>query len=464
MLETKLQITEERDDTIPLYITDHKGLAETLRSIGETAQSWSHAAAFTARAGDHLLVPNSDGTLSCVIAGAPSLSDPFGSLALGMLSRSLPPADYSLKTTQERPDLTAIGWLLGSYSFNVRTNEATNTQKANLVLPVGCNQTEIERIVRGCHLAIDLVNRPANDLGPEALAKAAIELAEKHGAKWEETVGDDLLDANFPLIHTVGRAYCQEPRLVDMIWGNPDHPKVTLVGKGVTFDTGGLDLKPPSSMALMKKDMGGAANILGLAHMIMDAKLNIRLRVLIPIVENSVAGTAFRPGDILTSRHGLMVEVGNTDAEGRLILADALALADEEAPELIVDMATLTGAARVALGPDLTPFYTHDDNIADELNRVASSEADPLWRMPLWQPYDEWLNSDVGDICNAPNRPFAGSIIAALFLDRFVSRTSAHIHIDVYAWTPETRPHALKGGAAQGIRSLYALLKNRYSA
>jgi len=270
------------------------------------------------------------------------------------------------------------------------------------------------------------------------------------------------LTQNFPLIHAVGMASHRAPRLIDLSWGDPGHPKVTLVGKGVCFDSGGLDIKPPSGMLLMKKDMGGAANVLALAQMVMDAKLKVRLRVLIPAVENAVAGNAFRPLDIFPSRAGITVEIGNTDAEGRLVLADALALADEEAPDLLIDIGTLTGAARVALGPDLAPFYTPDERLASDLARCAIFENDPLWRMPLWPAYDSWLDSKTATITNAPSGTFAGSITCALFLQRFVERAKSWLHLDIYAWTPQARPARPEGGECQSARALYKLLSERY--
>ncbi len=274
-------------------------------------------------------------------------------------------------------------------------------------------------------------------------------------------VGDDLLKQNFPLIHAVGRASPRAPRLIDITWGDPAAPKITLVGKGVCFDTGGLDIKPSSGMLIMKKDMGGAACVLGAAHMIMDAKLKVRLRVLIPAVENAISGEAFRPLDIYRSRKGITVEIGNTDAEGRLVLADALALADEEKPELIVDMATLTGAARVALGPDLPAFFATDDALAADVARHAQAENDPVWRLPLWKPYDSMLDSKTADINNVGGA-FAGSITAALFLNRFVTAAKAWAHFDIYGWTPSARPARPEGGECQVARALYALLKERY--
>ena len=282
------------------------------------------------------------------------------------------------------------------------------------------------------------------------------------GLGLEAVVGDNLLIQNFPLIHAVGRASTRPPRLIDLRWGDRKHPKVTLVGKGVCFDTGGLDLKPDSAMLIMKKDMGGAASVLALAHMIMDRGLKVSLRVLIPAVENSVSGSAFRPLDVYPSRKGLTVEIGNTDAEGRLVLADALALADEEEPDLLIDMGTLTGAARVALGPELPPFYTSDEKLAADVARCAISQRDPLWRMPLWAPYDSMLESKVADLNNVSSGSFAGSITCALFLQRFVAKAKAWAHFDVYAWTPSAKPARPEGGECQAARALYALLAERY--
>jgi leucyl aminopeptidase len=314
-------------------------------------------------------------------------------------------------------------------------------------------------------LARDLINAGANDMGPAELAAAAGALAARHGAAFSETVGDTLLDQNFPMIHAVGRAAApgREPRLIDIVAGEPAAAKVTIVGKGVCFDTGGLDIKPSSGMLIMKKDMGGAANALGLAEMILAARLRVRLRVLIPAVENSISGAAFRPGDVLTSRKGLTVEIGNTDAEGRLVLADALALAAEEEPDLLIDLATLTGAARVALGPEVVPFYTRHDQLAADLASHAAAMADPVWRMPLWTPYASMLDSKVADINNTGSAPFAGSITAALFLSRFVPSGIGWIHADIYAWNPSAKPGRPEGGEAQAIRALYAMIEERYS-
>jgi leucyl aminopeptidase len=324
------------------------------------------------------------------------------------------------------------------------------------------DEAETKRIAAAVTLTRDLINTPTNDMGPDALENAARALASEHKAEISVTEGEALLERNFPMIHAVGRAGAIAPRLIDITWGKESDPKVTLVGKGVCFDTGGLDIKPASGMLLMKKDMGGAANVLGLASVVMDAKLPVRLRVLIPAVENSIAGNAFRPGDVLQSRKGLTVEIGNTDAEGRLVLADALALADEEEPELLIDMATLTGAARVALGPDLPPFFTHDDALAEAIAAKAEETADPLWRMPLWQPYAQKLSSRIADINNVTTDGFAGAVTAALFLSRFVEKAKAHVHFDIFGWVPVEKPASPVGGEAQAIRALYLLLKEKY--
>jgi leucyl aminopeptidase len=356
--------------------------------------------------------------------------------------------------------LATLAFALGTYRFG--RYRKTERPDVRLVPPDGIDAADIIRMAEAAALARDLINTPSNDMGPEELAQAAQQLATRFGAQFNCIVGDDLVKQNFPLIHAVGMASTRAPRLIDLSWGDPANPKVTLVGKGVCFDTGGLDIKPSSGMLIMKKDMGGAANVLALAQMVMDARLKVRLRVLIPAVENAVAGNAFRPLDIFKSRKGLNVEIGNTDAEGRLVLADALALADEEKPDLLVDLGTLTGAARVALGPDLPPFYTHDETLAESVAAHAKRENDPLWRMPLWPPYDSWLDSKVADVNNAPSGGFAGSITCALFLQRFVADAKSWLHVDIFGWTPSAKPARPEGGECQAARAIYKLLSERY--
>ncbi len=430
-------------------------------ALPATAHRFAVANAFTAKPGQYLALPAEDGSIAHVLFGIEDQSsawnDPFRP---GQLPGLLPAGTYSFANAPHDTRLAALAFALGSYRFNrYRKSDAPG---ARLVPPDGVDIAETTRMAEAAALARDLINTPPNDMGPDELAQAAQTLADKYGAAYSCIVGDDLLKQNFPLIHAVGMASTRAPRLIDMTWGDPKHPKVTLVGKGVCFDTGGLDLKPSSGMLIMKKDMGGAANVLALAQMIMDAKLKIRLRVLIPAVENSVAGNAFRPLDIFPSRKGVSVEIGNTDAEGRLVLADALTLADEEKPDLLIDLGTLTGAARVALGPDLPPFYTDDEALAADVARHARAENDPLWRMPLWMPYDSWLDSKTANLNNAPGGAFAGSITCALFLKRFVESAKSWLHVDIYGWTPSAKPARPEGGECQAARAIYKLLDERY--
>jgi leucyl aminopeptidase len=428
------------------------------------AEGWQFAKAsgFSAKPGACLALPTPNGAIAQVLFGLDGESsrfrDPFRP---GQLPGLHPPGTYRFANVETQDTrLAALAFALGSYRFS-RYRKA-DAPEVRLVPPDNVDVAEITRIAEATALARDLINTPSNDMGPEQLAVAARELASRFGADFSCVVGDELTEKNFPLIHAVGMASSRAPRLIDFTWGDPAHPKVTLVGKGVCFDTGGLDLKPSSSMLIMKKDMGGAANVLALAQMVMDAKLKLRLRVLIPAVENAVAGNAFRPLDIFTSRKGLTVEIGNTDAEGRLVLADALALADEEKPDLLIDLGTLTGAARVALGPDLPPFYTSDEELAQKLSACAKSENDPLWRLPLWPPYDSWLDSKVADVNNAASGTFAGSITCALFLRRFVELAKIWLHVDIFAWTPSAKPARPEGGECQAARAIYKLLSERY--
>jgi leucyl aminopeptidase len=406
-------------------------------------------------------MPDAQGGLAGILFAIEDNNDTAKNLFRpGALPSLLPPGLYRFANTPHDVRLAALAFAFGTYRFT-RYRKA-DAKEMRLVLPEGVDGVELSRIIEAVTLARDLVNTPSNDMGPAELEDAARALASRHGAKVQAVIGDDLLARNFPLIHAVGRASVRSPRLIDLTWGNPAHPKITIVGKGVCFDSGGLDIKPESAMLLMKKDMGGAAAALALAHMVMDHALKLRLRVLIPAVENSVSGGAFRPLDVYPSRKGITVEVGNTDAEGRLVLADALALADEEAPELLIDMGTLTGAARVALGPELPPFYTANENLAAEIAGMGVAENDFVWRLPLWRPYDAMLESKTADINNVSSGSFAGSITCALFLNRFVTAAKTWAHFDVYSWNPSTKPGRPEGGECQAARLLYALLKARY--
>lgn len=441
----------------------HMVTAETFQDLrlDVSHAAWAKANGFSGKEGQLLVLPGKDGLAAGALFGAPVDGNGFASLATGALARQLPEGDWYFAAAPEHPDLAALGVILGSYQFD--RYKKSKPRALTFAAPAGCDAAAVQRRADAVFLVRDLINTPTSDMGPIALEEAVRKLAARYGAAVNVTIGDDLLQRNFPMIHAVGRASAEAPRLIDLTWGNSDAPKITLVGKGVCFDTGGLDIKPASGMLLMKKDMGGAANVLGLAAMIMGAKLNVRLRVLIPAVENSISANAFRPGDVLTSRKGLTVEIGNTDAEGRLVLADALALADEETPDMLIDMATLTGAARVALGPDLPPFFTDDDALANDIAVAATETADPLWRLPLWSPYDQKLSSKVADCNNVTSDGFAGAVTAALFLRRFVENAKSWAHFDVFGWSPTERPHCPVGGEAQAIRALERVFTDRYS-
>jgi leucyl aminopeptidase len=445
----------------PIWFVTPANYLDVLSRHDRGTRAFAKASGFEPKPGRYLVLPSGNG-LGGVFFGVEAAQTEANPFLPGLLPGVLPSGAYRFANEPHDVRLAALAFALGSYRF-VRYRKASESA-VRLLLPEGVDGSDLSRIVEGVTLARDLINTPANDMGPAELETAARALAKQHRAKVRCIVGNDLQKRNFPLIHAVGRAAERKraPRLIELTWGNMRHPKVALVGKGVCFDTGGLDLKPENSMLLMKKDMGGAATMLALAHMIMDAGLRVSLRVLIPAVENSVAGDAFRPLDVYPSRKGLNVEIGNTDAEGRLILADALAFADEEAPDLLVDMGTLTGAARVALGPDLPPYYTDDEALAAEVARCAVAENDPLWRLPLWRRYDQNLDSKVADLSNVASGGMAGSIICALFLKRFVSAAKAWLHFDIYAWTPVAKPGRPEGGECQAARALYALLKQRY--
>lgn len=453
--------TASASPAIPITFATKANWPAISETLPAPAQRFAKANGYAAKPGACLMLPSPEGSIAHVVFG---LDDAAGRtpdrFRPGQLPALLPPGSYRFANAPDDTRLAALAFALGSYKFGRYRHVAP--PGVTLVPPEGIDMADIGRTVDAVTLARDLINTPSNDMGPAELADAAQSLARRFGATFTCLAGDDLVTQNFPLIHAVGMASPRAPRLIDFSWGDPAHPKVTLVGKGVCFDTGGLDLKPSSGMLIMKKDMGGAANVLALASMVMDARLKVRLRVLIPAVENAVAGNAFRPLDVFKSRKGPTVEIGNTDAEGRLVLADALALADEEHPALLIDMGTLTGAARVALGPDLPPFYTSDESLALDVARCAKAENDPLWRLPLWAPYDAWLDSKVADINNAPSGGFAGSITCALFLQRFVEATTSWLHVDIYGWTPQAKPGRPEGGECQAARAIYRLLSERY--
>lgn len=459
--------TEEVTGARPVWQVREDDDPATILADHGISGDWLKAVGFRGKARRAALVPNADGSLAGAVLGTGDgqAGDPCGpsELLIGLLPKTLPDGDYRLATADgEAAENAAIAWGLGSYRFR-RYRGNGEDYGPRLVLPEDTNKARIKAIVEGIWFGRNLINTPASDMGPDDLEAAARMLAERHGAWLKVTTGDDLLAQNLPMIHAVGRAAAQPPRLIDLNWqpqATTQLKTVTLVGKGICFDTGGLDIKPPNAMLLMKKDMGGAASALALAHMIMALELPIALRVLVPAAENSVAGNAFRPGDVLTSRLGKTVEVGNTDAEGRLVLADALALGDETGPDLMISLATLTGAARVALGPDLPAFFTDDDDFAAAVARRGLTVGDPVWRLPLWRGYNAKLDSEVADMNNVSDGPFAGAITAALFLKRFVTKTRRYAHVDLYGWRAAARPLGPKGGEPHAARLLLATLSD----
>ncbi len=449
-------LIDETPGATPIVLATKERLPALLGELTERERTWLAAIGFTGEAGKVALVPGEDGGLARVYAGLGTGAAEGGMWSLAGLA--LPEGSYRLDAVPQGADPTrlALGWALASYAFT--RYHAKPRSAAALVWPQGVDRGRVERLARAIFLARDLVNTPTEDMGPAELAAEAVRVAEAAGACHRVLVGDELLAQNYPTIHAVGRASTRPPRLVDFTWGEPSAPKVTLVGKGVCFDTGGLDLKPASGMRLMKKDMAGAAIMLGLAQAIMDARLPVRLRVLLPMVENSVAGNAVRPMDVIRTRKGLTVEIGNTDAEGRLILCDALAEASTEKPALLIDMATLTGAARVALGPELAALFCNDEALAGGLLDAAAAEEDPMWRMPLWRPYRKMIDSKIADLNNVSEGPHAGAITAALYLQEFVEPGIPWAHFDVMAWNPQSRPGRPEGAEATALRALYGYL------
>lgn len=443
---------------IPLHVISADNCADWLNGQSDAVRAWCAAHGFEGALGQTIALPDGAGAPGMALIGfGTDATRRRGRFHLAAGAVNLPEGSYRIASGLPDDQLAneALGWLLAGYRFHAYRKGSE--MKARLECPDGISSTEVEAIANAEALTRDLINTPAADMGPPDLEKAAQTLADTFSASLNVITGDDLLSQNFPMIHTVGRAADRAPRLIDMAWGDTG-PKITLVGKGVCFDTGGLNLKPGSSMGLMKKDMGGAAAVLGLARMIMATGQPVQLRVLIPAVENSVSGNAFRPQDILISRKGLTVEINNTDAEGRLVLADALALADEGDPDMIISMATLTGAARVAVGPDLAPYYTDDATAAAALEQAAAAVADPVWRMPFHDAYEEMIEPGIADLDNAPQGGFAGSVTAALFLRRFVTNCPRYVHFDIYGWQPKAAPARPKGGVGQGTRALVKAL------
>lgn len=459
--------SQAASQAIAIRPVDRKGLERWLRRAPKKARAWVKSNAFSADAGSVLAIPGEGGGISEILWGRGTNAEDRDTdiWAYAALPAKLPAGRYRLSGRLNRQSATnaALGWTLEQYSFDRYRAEPGSSPDRQLVLPAGINCRKVDILVEAIHLTRDLINTPAEDMGPQDLAAATRKVGRRFDAR-VTVVRGKVLEAGFPAIHAVGRAARTPPLLIDLRWGRAGDPKVTLVGKGVCFDSGGLDLKSATGMRLMKKDMGGGANALGLAFAVMAAKLRVRLRLLIPAVENAVAGNAYRPGDVINTRKGLTVEIGNTDAEGRLVLADALTLADEEKPELLLDFATLTGAAKVALGGDLPALYSNDDKLADSLATCGGRVSDPVWHMPLWQPYMESLKSRVADISNISEGGFAGSITAALFLSRFVDNATPWAHLDIFAWNAKDRPGRPYGGEASGLRAAFALLEDRYGA
>jgi leucyl aminopeptidase len=454
---------DAKKKALPIFVVRLGREKEDMGELPAEARAWLGGTAFKPSAGKVALLPGAGGELAGAVLGLGGESEALRNrMAAGALPGALPEGVYRFPSPLDQPELAAVAWALGAYKFDRYKGSGGGGPRA-LVLPKGVQRDEVVRIADAVWQGRDLINLPASDLGPSDLAEAAVAIAKAHGAKAAVTSGDDLLARNFPMIHAVGRASSRPPCLVDIAWSRKDArkdaPRITLIGKGICFDTGGLDIKPASAMLLMKKDMGGAAAALALGQMIMGAGLDVRLRILIAAAENSISGNAFRPGDVLPSRAGLSVEIGNTDAEGRLVLADAMALADEDKPDLMMTFATLTGAARVALGPDLPAMFSTDDALAATIQATGLRMADPCWRMPFWGNYERMLDSEVADINHVSDGPFAGAVTAALFLKRFTTRAKRYIHFDMYAWTASTRPGQPKGGETQMARTLYEVIR-----
>jgi leucyl aminopeptidase len=451
---------DKGQDARDIALVEAAGFDDWYAALPPRAAAAVDAAQFKAEPGALVVLPGAAADGWSVAFGAPAALGPWD---LAAAVKALPPGRYRLGGGRD-PGPAALGWLLAHYKFTRYLADPKPIAPRLLLVPKAFDAAACIRVAAAQALVRDLVNTPAEDMGPAALEAETLRIARDHGAEVEVIAGDALLARNFPTIHAVGRAAAvgREPRLIDLRWGRKGDPRLTLVGKGVCFDSGGLDIKPAAGMLLMKKDMGGAAHALALAGLVMAAKLRVRLRLLIPAVDNAIDGSAFRPGDIIRTRAGHSVEIGNTDAEGRLVLCDALALAGEESPDLIVDFATLTGAARVALGPDLPALFANDDTLANGLVAAAEAVGDPVWRLPLWQPYTEMLKSDVADFGNNASGSFAGAITAALYLEKFVDSKTPWAHLDTFAWMPAAKPGRPKGGEALGLRAVWEFIRIRY--
>jgi leucyl aminopeptidase len=464
-LNATLLKPDQSDSAVPLWLVNEAGLPAFLAQLTSAQAAWLRNQGFQGEKARVVAMPDERGAVAAAVVG---LGPAPSNAALNLwdaapVPERLPAGRYRLAAALPGDVATqfALGWLLGSYRYTRFRSQPKTVAGASLVMPTGADGLYAEAAAAAMFGARDLINAPANELGPEQLAQAAIDLAQEFGGHSRLCSGAELRE-QYPLVHAVGAGSARAPQLIDCRWPRANAPKVTLVGKGVCFDSGGLDLKPSAGMLLMKKDMGGAACALGLARLLLAMRAPVQLRLLIPAVENSVGGNAFRPGDVWRSRKGLTVEIGNTDAEGRLILADALSEADAEQPDLLIDMATLTGAARTALGPDLPAVFSSDASLAEAARLAGDSQCDPLWPLPIWAGYDDELASRVADLNNVSTSPFAGAIIAALFLKRFVTATPAWLHVDLFAWNPRERPGRPVGAEAQGIRALYALIRQKF--
>ena len=450
-------LLDENHNATPLHTVTASELVAFLQNTDETTRNWLNATSFTAAPYTFAVVPDASGRVAAVVVGVKSATDIF---ALAHLPPALPNGTYKLATSQAIGDYAcALSWLLGTYQFSRYKTSPKPMSRLSMASSVATMRAQ--QMFDAIALTRDLVNTPTEDMGPQHLSQVARQLAAEFGGTFREIVGDDLLTENFPAIHAVGRASHRPPRLIEITWGDPSHPRVAVVGKGVCFDTGGLNIKGADGMRQMKKDMGGGAHALALARLIMQSKLPVLLHMLVPAVENAIAGNAYRPGEIVSTRAGLKIEIGNTDAEGRVVLSDALALAAESKPELIIDFATLTGAARVALGPELPATFANDDAWFNALQAAATSTQDPIWRMPLWQPYHDMIKSSIGDIVNTGG-PQAGAVTAALFLERFIPQGQAWIHIDTFSWNLKPRPGRPDGGEAQSLRACFEMLKTKF--